>query len=458
MNDKVIETIRQYHLFTQGDTLTVGLSGGADSVALLYFLCGIRQEWGIGLRAAHLNHNLRGEESRRDEDFVRTLCAAWGVELHVREVDAAAQARAAGLSVEEWSREERYRFFRELAGIDGKIATAHTLSDSAETQLLNLMRGTGLKGLCGIPPQRDNIIRPLIRCTRAEVEAYCEKHGLSYVTDSSNQSDDYTRNRLRHHVLPILTEINPAYLRLAGNSLEVLRQEETYLQAQTEAAMQTLRRSDGRYDRVAFLAQPAALKGRILIEILRATGISWSYERIGRLREIIKTEGRMQVSAAYAFFCAGDAFGLEAAGARELSAEPQLYAQWDVSELRESREIVCSPGKTVKIYYTNGKEFEYLYKNEKKLLKNALDCDRIGKIVKLRGRHAGDRIALRGRGCTKSLKKLFQEAGTLPCDRWDYPVLEGESGLLWLWGFGVSESHGVTEKTKSVLLIEALEE
>jgi tRNA(Ile)-lysidine synthase len=458
MNDKVLETIRQYQLFTQGDTLTVGLSGGADSVALLYFLCGIRQEWGIGLRAAHVNHNLRGEESRRDEDFVRTLCTRWGVELHVRAVNAAEKAKAAGLSVEEWSREERYRFFGELAGVSGKIATAHTLSDSAETQLLNLARGTGLKGLCGIPPRRDNIIRPLIRCTRAEVEDYCEKHGLSYMTDSSNLSDDYTRNRIRHHVLPILTEVNPAYLRSAGNAMEVLRQEEAYLQTQTEAAMQSLRRPDGRYDRGAFLAQPAALRGRILIEILREAGISWSYARIERLRDILETEGRAQVAADFVFFCAGGAFGLEAAGARESYERPQLYAQFDVAELQESREVVCSPGKTVKIYYTNGKEFEYLYKNNKKLLKNALDCDKIGKIVKLRNRHAGDRIHLRGRGCTKSLKNLFQEAGILPGKRWDYPVLEGEGGLLWLWGFGVSEAHGVTEKTKSVLLIETLEE
>ncbi|MEG1778200.1 MAG: tRNA lysidine(34) synthetase TilS, partial [Angelakisella sp.] len=155
------DTINCYHMCGQGDRIAVGVSGGGDSVALLAFLCSVRTELGIEILACHVNHRLRGEESDGDEEFVRTLAERLGVPFRLCTFDAAAEARGAGMGVEEYSRQRRYAFFEECAGTDGRIATAHTLSDAAETMLFNLLRGTGVKGLCGIPRLRGNIIRPL---------------------------------------------------------------------------------------------------------------------------------------------------------------------------------------------------------------------------------------------------------------------------------------------------------
>ncbi|KAA3379260.1 tRNA lysidine(34) synthetase TilS [Akkermansia muciniphila] len=169
-------------MLKKGDSVLVCLSGGADSVSLLSVLRQLSGPWALTLYACHLNHCLRGEEARRDEDFVRALCKEWGVPLTVGREDVGKFAKESGRSVEEAAREVRYALFAKEAGrLGAKIATAHTLSDDVETVLFHVTRGTGLSGLCGIPPVRGNIIRPLLCCTRREVEAYLAEEGLSYV-------------------------------------------------------------------------------------------------------------------------------------------------------------------------------------------------------------------------------------------------------------------------------------
>ena len=201
MNRKARATIEEFSMLRQGDTVTAAVSGGADSVALLDFLCSLT-DLRLTVRACHLNHCLRGEESDRDEQLVRTMCEQYGIPLDLRRVEVKALARERGVSIEVAAREARYAFFDELAEkYRCKIATAHTLSDAAETVLLNLARGTGIAGLCGIPPVRGAVVRPLIGCTRRETEDYCAAHGLCYVTDSTNLTDRYTRNHIRHNVL-----------------------------------------------------------------------------------------------------------------------------------------------------------------------------------------------------------------------------------------------------------------
>ena len=173
MEEQVLQTIARHKMLRQGDTVAVGVSGGADSVALLCFLYENRARWNLTLRVCHLNHSLRGEESLRDQRFVEDLARDLDLEFCLAVGDAAGEARLRGLSVEEAARELRYDFFRACAGPDGKIATAHTRSDSMETLLLNLTRGTGVRGLRGIPPVRDKIIRPLSDVTRQECRWRC---------------------------------------------------------------------------------------------------------------------------------------------------------------------------------------------------------------------------------------------------------------------------------------------
>ena len=205
MDSKMKEAIAKYNMLQYGDTVIAGVSGGADSMCLLHFLCVLRQEYGLNVIAAHVNHHLRAEESDRDESFVRTWCSTHGVPLSVFQADIYGMAKERGESIELCARQVRYMFFDSLAKQhDGKIATAHTLSDSIETMLFHLARGTGIKGMCGIPPVRGNIIRPLILLTGKQTRDYCKTHGVAYVVDSSNQEDTYTRNRLRHYVVPVL--------------------------------------------------------------------------------------------------------------------------------------------------------------------------------------------------------------------------------------------------------------
>lgn len=181
MISKVLETIRKYELLKEGDRVVAGISGGADSVALLHCLAKGLPQYRLKLVACHVNHRLRGAESDRDEAFVRSLCSQYEIPCHVLSEDVAALAKERGTGIEECGRELRYRFFRETAagyGEGTKIATAHTLSDQAETVLFRLARGTGLRGLCGIPPMRGAVVRPLLDVTRKEVERYCAENGL----------------------------------------------------------------------------------------------------------------------------------------------------------------------------------------------------------------------------------------------------------------------------------------
>ena len=240
LEQKALLALRQYSLFTQGDRIAVGVSGGADSVALLRFLAVLREEYRWELIVCHIHHGLRGAEADRDEQFVRELAGQLGLPYAVRHIDAAALALENHLSVEEAGRDARYAFFAETAGEGGRIATAHTLDDTIETVLMNLIRGTGLHGLCGIPRIRGNIVRPLLDVTRAEVEEYLALLGQPYCTDSTNLSDDYTRNRVRHDILPRLRELNPNFTGAMARMLPQLAAQWALTEQLAESAAQQL--------------------------------------------------------------------------------------------------------------------------------------------------------------------------------------------------------------------------
>ena len=239
MLNKLLSLIRQYDMVQPGDTVVCAVSGGADSTAMLFAMYLLREKLGITLEAAHFNHHLRGEESDRDEAFVRALCDRYDIPLHV----GGGQVTAGAKGLEAAAREARYAF---LTGLRGKIATAHTADDNAETVLMHIVRGTGLQGLGAICPLRGNLIRPMLLVTRAQVLSFLEEYHISYVTDSSNAADQFLRNRLRHHVMPLLAAENP---RLAENLSEMalrLRRDEEVLSAMAavgdDADVQTLRR------------------------------------------------------------------------------------------------------------------------------------------------------------------------------------------------------------------------
>ena len=228
MLDNVTHTIKKYNMADNSDHIMVALSGGADSCTLLHIL----QRLGFAVSALHVNHGLRGEESQRDQKFAESFCRGLNIPFYVYTYNVGKFAKDNNLTTEEAGRMLRYRALDEQSKkINAtKIATAHNKNDNVETILLNLTRGTGLSGLRGVPPVRSNIVRPLIECTRKEIEEYCEKNNIQYVTDSTNAQLEYSRNKIRHKVLPNLMEINKNLISTLSANGQILGQEDNYLQ------------------------------------------------------------------------------------------------------------------------------------------------------------------------------------------------------------------------------------
>ena len=208
---KAADTVKKYNMFTDCGRIIVGVSGGADSMALLHFLISFIEDK-KRIVVCHVNHGIRGEEAQRDEKFVENFCDENDVVFRSISVDIPALSKEKGLNLEECARLVRYSYFSSFVFSDNdRIVTAHTLSDLAETMVFRFITGTSVHGLSGILPVRDKIVRPFINITREEVEEYCEENGISFVTDSTNLSDEYTRNFIRHQIIPKMKEINHSF-------------------------------------------------------------------------------------------------------------------------------------------------------------------------------------------------------------------------------------------------------
>lgn len=402
MQNRLLKFAREQNLIAPGDTVICAVSGGADSVAMLFALYLLREKLGITLEAAHFNHNLRGEESLRDETFVRELCARYEIPLHV----ASGEIRPGKKGLEAAARDARYAF---LESLPGKIATAHTADDNAETILMHLVRGTGLKGLGGIAPQRGKLIRPMLGITRREVEDFLAEWHLPHVEDSTNETDAFLRNRLRHHVMPLLAAENP---RIAENLSQMalrLREDEACLSQlshyETLAEVETLR------------ILPSAVRSRMLERFLKENGVREPEDvHIAQAEALVFSEspsasaafpGGVTLSRQYGHLTAnptGEAFtpvtltcpgSAEAAGIR-ISCEP-------ARELAQSENLltVCPSGK-----------------------------------ISIRPRQTGDKIRLSGG--SKSLKKLFIDRKIPAAVREQIPVVCDEIGILGVYSIGVN--------------------
>ncbi len=437
---------REEGLLEPGERVLVGLSGGADSVALLHFL---RFGLGCEVSACHVNHGLREAESLRDEDFARKLSAEWGIPFYLRQGDVRRLAEGSGRSVEEAGRDFRYACFEECRSEAGaeKIATAHTRSDQAETLLLNLLRGSGIQGLCGIPPKRGRIVRPLLRVSREEVEEYCRRWGLAYVTDSSNSSLEYTRNRVRLEVLPLLRELNPQAEQTLAQTTEVIRPGAIYLAEAVGLLLEEAQREKG-WQASALAGAPAGLRRQAAWSLLKKLGILPSFIRVQELDRVICGEiARMDAGKGRYFVRRKGLLCLEEAeGCPSYSfpLEPGEFAL-PCGECYRAMEI---PAETAG-------SFQKVYK---KLLYLLLDYDKIKGKALLRQRLPGDRIRLAGRGCSKSLKKLQNEAGLSRYEREAFPVLADEEGCVAAFPFGIAERVRADDSSRRLLAVFRLEE
>lgn len=422
MNHKFQKTLVDYGMLSCGENVVVALSGGADSVALLHALNSIKEKYGFTLYACHLNHMIRGDEAQRDEDFVRNLCEELGVELFVRKEDVVKKAAEEKISLELCGRNLRYEFFSELSQkLCAKVATAHTASDNIETVLFNIARGTSVTGLCGIRPKRDYIIRPLIECSREEIEAYCDKNCLSYVTDSTNLTDDYTRNNIRHNAVPTLSQVNPDLTLSVSRMCSDMSDIKSFLDKYCEKEIKKCETEFG-YSCEKLLKLDTAILTNSLYIIAKNSGADITHRHIDLIIEKMKDGGCVDLMCNMRAVC------------------KQGILRIINSEIQE----VCVQTRFIESGY-----FKYISKEEikninKKLLNNCINCDIITSDTLVRTKKEGDTFTLSNRGVTKTLKKLFNELKIPAEKRSSLLVVANCSDVLWVEGIGTSEKGKVS--------------
>jgi len=399
MLNKLLAQIRRYDMVQPGDRIICAVSGGADSIALLWAMYLLKDKLGITLEAAHFNHGLRGLESDRDENFVREFCQGYKIVCHVGR--GAVVSGKKGL--EAAARDARYGFLKTL---DGKIATAHTADDNAETVLMHLVRGTGLKGLGAIAPVNGKLIRPMLTVTREEVLDFLDQYHLAYVTDSSNDTDAFLRNRLRHHVMPLLKQENPMLAQNLSAMAMELREDAAALEPiSVEEAM----------DVEQLRQMPAAVRNRALSAFLKRHGVR-EPERthVALAEKLVFSEnpsaygdfpGNVQICRSYGKLIAREPVQV---------LEPQALPESGVLELPGLRVVCCAS-------------------NVISREKNCFTVVPNGNMV-LRSRQTGDSMRLPGG--TKSLKKLFIDSKIPTAQRNSIPVIADDQGVLGVYGFG----------------------
>ncbi len=388
MLNKLRSFCKTHKLITPGDRITCAVSGGADSMALLWALYLLKEEWSLELSAAHFNHHLRGEESQRDEAFVREFCADYQIPFCC----AGGEIVPGKKGLEAAARDARYRFFQTLPG---KIATAHTADDNAETLLMHLVRGTGLKGLGGISPVNGNIIRPLLNVTREEVNAFLQEYHIPHVEDSSNESDTFLRNRLRHHVMPLLKAENP---RLSENLSAMalrLRQDET--------ALNELSHFPEANAVPALRAMSPALRARALDRFLKEQGV--------------KEPEAVHIAQAEALV-----FSSNPSAAANFPGGILIRRNYDRLETGHAPDIIPYTMESIPAAAIVNTPYVFT-------------VHPVGQI-RIRSRREGDAIRLPGG--TKSVKKLFIDRKIPAPQRHNIPILCDDAGILGIVGIGVN--------------------
>lgn len=400
MLNKLRAFLKEQALLSPGDKVIAAVSGGADSVAMLFALYLLRDELGIILEAAHFNHHLRGAESDRDEAFVTDFCGRYCIPLHL----GSGRIVSGKKGLEAAARDARYAFLRSLPG---KVATAHTADDNAETVLMRLIRGTGLKGLGAIAPVSGNVIRPMLTVTRDDVEAFLEEYALPHVEDSSNAEDDFLRNRIRHGILPLMRAENPRI----GENLSAM----ALLLRQDEACLQAMIPEEQMPDVSRLKAMEPTLRRRTLERFLKAQGVR-EPEQI----HILQAEQLLYhwSPSASMQFPGGVTIGRQYDRLVRLECAP---------ELPETRLSV--PGETC----IGGKRFVSEYATDLEERPDSVLVCPVGVLI-VRSRRSGDTMRLPGG--TRSLKKMYIDRKIPASQRAAVPVLADDRGVLAVFGIG----------------------
>ena len=445
---------RQKELFAPGDRVLLGLSGGADSVCLFLVLTELAKEWELTLYPVHVNHNLRGEEALRDQEFCRELCRTYGLELHAVSVPVAELAKEQGLSLEEAGRNARYEIFssQKEEWDCHKIAVAHHKDDQAETVLFQLFRGSRLKGLSGMNPKNGAVVRPLLCMTREEIEAYLEEKKQSYCIDSTNSEEEYTRNKIRHRVIPAAKEVCDRAVDHLTETAEYAGEVEKLLERLTGELFGHCAGVDGNGS-VSLKIEPLRSAERLLAERVVYKALCDVYGR------------KKDITAGYVRDCMGL---LEKQTGRYLTLPDGVTARksFDVLWIGRDMETGYFPLEEITEYPHTvflpvlGKNLTVSLEKRENLPENIpkstytkwFDYDKISKVVSVKLPEAEDELVVYTDGRKKQLADVFSQAKLPKEQRPGYPVLAEGHQILWVPGIRGSEGYRVTKETKQVLV------
>lgn len=437
----VEKTVEGYGMLNNGDSVICAVSGGADSVCLLYVMLELRNKYNLTLYCANVNHKIRGEEANRDSLFVKELCEKEGIELFYREIDVPKLSKQRRIGEEECGRQVRYEFFYSISKKLGnaKIATAHNSGDNAETVLFRLARGTAGKGLCAIPPVRGNIIRPLLFVSRPEIEKYLKEKNITWVEDSTNKSEKYARNKIRASVIPVLEEINPEAQKKIALAASLTADDCAYLDNIAAVCEKKIFSEKG-LDTTSFLKENIAIQRRIAQSVMKKSGV----------REITNVKINDFIS-----LCTGDngktldinkEHFFEKTGGYVAKAKRQP----DMSYLNklETDGIIVEKNWEIRAKIVD----KPIKKRDNNIA--VFDADKLSGPFFVRTRKTGDRMKILGMGKSKRLSDIFSNAKIPPSKRDGIPIIEKDGDILFLCGLRQSSDYAPQRGTHSFLIFE----
>lgn len=467
---RIEKFIQKYHMLTCGDRVIAGVSGGADSVCLFLMLLELREKIGFDLIAVHVHHGLRGEAADQDQQFVEALCEQHRIPLEIFRVNLESIAKKRKQSLEEAGRMVRREAFDSVCQKYGgnKIALAHHQNDNAETLLWNLSRGTGLDGLGGIRPVNGKFIRPLLCMNRKEIEEYLSKRKQSYCIDETNAGTDYTRNKLRHLVLPILEEqVNSAAVRHMNETMEQIWELQEYMQEQVEAAYQECVQEHSekacwiQIQQNSFETFPELIKKMVIRKGMEQVGgkkRDLSHKHVDVMMELMNKQVGRTLDLPYEMHAKRNYEGIRLEKRRTYSSGEEKKAeimQECMSELNIPGEIILAD-RNLKVRCKILEKPKNLSIKDipQKIYTKWFDYDIIKSSLYIRTRQAGDNIVIDEKGHQKKLKSWFVDE-KIPKEVRDSQLLLAENNdILWVLGHRMSQAYQVKQSTKWILQIE----
>ncbi len=461
--EKVFSYLEQYHMICPHDHIVLGVSGGADSVCLLIVLWEYAKRTPLTLSAVHVNHGIR-PDAAQDAGYVEALCGKYEIPFYLIKTDVREYAEREKCSEEDAGRRIRYEAFRRIAGEAGanKIAVAHNCNDRAETMLFHLFRGSGLKGLCGIRPLRQEIIRPLLCLERAEIEEYLTERRIIWCKDSTNDTDEYARNRIRHHILPYVErELVQGCARRMANTAELLTETEDYMGQQTRAARERcVKEKEDKFgisvERFREL-HPALQKRLIhlLAEELSPTGKDISAVHIGEVMLLFEEGGNRKADLPMGIYAARS-YGTVFLGKNKEYVRKLLGIYADKERIMEEEGFRADLGEegVLELKVLSGDQYEEVPRNE---YTKWFDYDKIEKPICIRYRETGDFLSIadgNGQLIHKSLKKYMITEKIPREERDKIPLLTDGCHVLWIIGGRISEYYKIDGNTKHILQVQ----